>query len=137
MRTPRCDDDDDDVRCRCEQGCACALTCWSAKDCKPSCRGAGTTCTVVATGPQIKASCEDGATCRVQGLAPAGEITVDCRAATCELACAAARSCNLECKDGSRCLLRCEASDKCEMKNCNGPMQECAGGVRVCGRPCP
>jgi hypothetical protein len=134
MRVAACGADD----CLCERACNCALTC-AVDDCKPACRGPGTTCTIDVAAPrQMKAECSAGSSCRAQVRGPAGEVAIDCKASSCELSCGTARNCLLECKDASRCLLRCESAAKCEIKNCGGgQMLDCGGGVTVCGRACP
>ena len=137
--------------CLCDDGCDCVLTC--AEDCRSTCTGTGTVCTVDARVMQADdIECLAGATCSIdaRGIQQLGEGSTDpvrCEGSgtTCDVDCGRnggtrTGTCRVDCVAGAECLLQCEASSTtCSFTSCSGGsgQDSCGGGLYACNRACP
>jgi hypothetical protein len=133
MRT--CSDSGGD--CACTAGCPCTFSCED--DCRASCTGTGTRCTVGAREvSNLGFDCSSGASCTIDARDASNALGIRCEtSATCDVECMNASNCAVECRSGASCSVRCHRSENCGFSACEGGEMSCPGSVVVCNRPCP
>jgi hypothetical protein len=124
--------------CECSSGCRCELACRD--DCRATCTGSATRCTVDAREISRFESfrCTRGAACTVDATGAERFDHARCEhGSDCDVDCTGVRECRLECRSGSRCLVRCSGSERCQLTDCHGGEMSCPGSILVCNRGCP
>lgn len=128
-----------DVMCSCTTGCGCAFDCAPGSECtRVRCDGAGTMCTLDASGASsVAAICSGGARCDIDATGASTVDRIECQDASCAVDCTDASNCRLRCRGTSQCLFRCASPTNCDLMCMSGSVIDCGGGLQACNRACP